>query len=103
VAKFKFPIVVALVLIVGVIFVIYLLKNKQLLNFGSVTAGAAIEATASGPNIYPVVGQIPRSGAFGLSLANNDTSYRDNVSFPCDKCNREQHGFLYQELKAICR
>ena len=42
-----------------------------------------------GPNVYPVVADTPRSGDFGYSDANDGTSFRDNVSFPCDKCNRE--------------
>ena len=39
--------------------------------------------------VYPVVADTPRSGDFGYSDANDGTSFRDNVSFPCDKCNRE--------------
>jgi hypothetical protein len=53
-----------------------------------------IGETLPGPNIYTNLGDIPRSGPFGLSLANNDTSHRDNVSFPCDQCARETTWFF---------
>jgi hypothetical protein len=89
------PIAPLIIIIVGIIAVLYVLKNKNLFRFGSpVTATAAIGATVPGPNVYPVVGDIPRSGEFGLSIANDGTSFRDNVSFPCDKCARESTWFF---------
>jgi hypothetical protein len=84
-----------IIIIIGIVVVLYILKNKNLFRFGSVMAGATVgETTVQGPNIYPVVGDIPRSGAFGISVANSGTSFRDNVSFPCDKCARETIWFV---------
>lgn len=88
------PIAPLIIIVIGIIAVLYILKNKNLFRFGSVMAGAAVGATVQGPNVYPVVGDIPRSGAFGTSVANSGTSFRDNVSFPCDKCNREATWFF---------
>lgn len=95
------PIGPVLIFIVGIIVVLYILKNKNFLRFGSATAGAVTDPanpqlgeTLPGPNIYTNLGDIPRSGAFGLSDANAGTSYRDNVSFPCDKCARETTWFV---------
>ena len=88
------PIGPLVIFMIGIIAIIVILKNKNLFRFGSVMAGAAVGATVPGPNIYPVVRDIPRSGGFGLSIANSGTSFRDNVSFPCGNCARETTWFF---------
>ena len=91
------PIVPLIIIVIGIVVVLYILKNKSLFKFGSVMAGAvedAIGETVTGPNIYTNLGDVPRSGPFGLSVANDGTSFRDNVSFPCDKCARETTWFF---------
>lgn len=91
----EIPIGPLIIFLIGIVAVIFILKNKHLLSFGPIaTAGAAVGATVQGPNVYPVVGDIPRSGGFGTSVANDGTSFRDNVSFPCDKCARETTWFF---------
>ena len=79
-----------LVFIVGIIVILYILKNKNLFRFGSVTAGAAIGATVPGPNVYLVVGQItPTPGNTGLSTASGgdgEPSYRYNIGFDGSMC-----------------
>jgi hypothetical protein len=77
------PLSALVIFIIGIIVVLYILKNKNLFKFGSpVTAGAAIGATVTGPNVYQVVGQItPTLGNTGLSTASGgdgEPSYRDN-------------------------
>ena len=87
------PIVPLIMILIGIVVVLYILKNKNLFRFASpVTAGAAIGATVPGPNVYPVVAQITLPGEYGLSTASGgdgEPSYRDNITFDCSKCNRE--------------
>ena len=59
------PIGPLIIFIIGIIAIIVVLRNKNLFRFGSVMAGATVgETTVQGPNVYPVVGDIPRSGCF---------------------------------------
>jgi hypothetical protein len=87
------------IFIVGLAYFIFI-KNPQLLNrllgkgSGFVGITATVGETKPGPNIYPSLGDIQRSGAFGWNIANDGTSFRDNVSFPCDKCARETTWFF---------
>jgi hypothetical protein len=89
------PVMPLVIIVIGIIAVLIILRNKNLFRFGSVMTGAIVgETTVQGPNIYPIVGDIPRSGNFGTSVADDGTSFRDNVSFPCNKCNRETTWFF---------
>ena len=92
------PIGPILIIIVGIIVILYILKNKNFLRFGSpVTAVQQLELLVPGPNVYPVVGQITPPGSYGLSTASDgdgEPSYRDNVIFDCSKCNRETTWFV---------
>lgn len=55
------------------------------------------KTTVPGPNVYTVVGQITPPGEWGISQAtggDDEPSYRDKVTFPCDKCARETTWFV---------
>lgn len=47
-----------IIIVIGIIAVLYILKNKNLFKFGPATASIAIGESVPGPNIYPVVGPI---------------------------------------------
>jgi hypothetical protein len=68
-----------LIIIVGIIFVIAILRNKNFLKFGSpVTVGAAIGDSVPGPNVYPVVGPIAPTAQSRVTVRSSGTSFRDN-------------------------
>jgi hypothetical protein len=94
--------IVKIVFVILAIAILYILVRRHPgfidwlkgLTGGSFVGAAAIGASVPGPNIYTNLGDIPRSGPFGLSEASGGTSFRDNVSFPCDKCARETTWFV---------
>ena len=65
--KSGLPVMPLIIIVIGIIVVLYILKNKNLFRFGApATAGAAIGATVQGSNVYPVVAQITPPGSYGL-------------------------------------
>lgn len=82
------PIGPVIIIIIGIIVVLYILKNKNLFKFGApVTVGAAVGDTVTGPNVYQVVSDL--SGQGEVTIRGGGNSYRDNQSFDCSKCARE--------------
>ena len=86
------PIIPLIVIIIGIVVVLYILKNKNLFKFGTATTGAAVGATIPGPNVYPVVGPALTSGI--IPIRSSGTSFRDNQGFDCSKCARESTWFF---------
>jgi len=73
-----------LVIVVGIIVIVAIWRNKNFLRFGSpTTAAAAIGAAVPGPNVYPVVGPIAPTENSKMTIRNSGTSFRDNQGFDC--------------------
>ena len=97
------PLGVLVVFIIGIIVVLYILKNKNLFKFGPIVTPAASNHV-DGPNIYKVEMALPATGGQneagsgggteGCSATNVGNSFRDNVSFPCTECARETTWFF---------
>lgn len=91
------PIAPLIIILIGIVVVLYILKNTNLFKFGPIVAPAASNHV-DGSNIYKVVRALPATGGQneagsgggteGCSATNVGNSFRDNQGFDCSICSR---------------
>jgi hypothetical protein len=98
------PIGPVLVFIVGIIVILYILKNKNLLRFGSATVGAAAGDTATGWNVYTPTGNDCTGGDGSQEIGCSGTriwSVRSDHN-TCALTNYEATGIMVFKQNASC-